>query len=103
MVDRATWQAERDALLVREKAHTREGDAIAAARRRLPMERPLPRLHGLGRALVLGARLRRRPARRAFDSPCWCATCGTATGCSRPTGPAAAASRRWPPATTCWT
>jgi predicted dithiol-disulfide oxidoreductase (DUF899 family) len=36
-VDRATWQAERDALLVREKAHTREGDAIAAARRRLPM------------------------------------------------------------------
>ena len=27
----------RDELLVREKAHTREGDAIAAARRRLPM------------------------------------------------------------------
>ncbi|MGH4006061.1 MAG: DUF899 family protein, partial [Pseudonocardiaceae bacterium] len=49
VVDRATRQAERDALLVREKAHTREGDAIAAARRRLPMERPLPRLHGLGR------------------------------------------------------
>jgi predicted dithiol-disulfide oxidoreductase (DUF899 family) len=37
VVDRATWQAERDALLVREKAHTHEGDAIAAARRRLPM------------------------------------------------------------------
>ncbi|MEC3974808.1 DUF899 family protein [Amycolatopsis sp. H20-H5] len=37
IVDRATWQAERDALLVREKAHTRAGDAIAAARRRLPM------------------------------------------------------------------
>jgi predicted dithiol-disulfide oxidoreductase (DUF899 family) len=37
VVDRATWQAELDALLVREKAHTREGDAIAAARRRLPM------------------------------------------------------------------
>ncbi len=37
VVDRATWQAERDKLLVREKAHTREGDAIAAARRRLPM------------------------------------------------------------------
>jgi predicted dithiol-disulfide oxidoreductase (DUF899 family) len=36
-VDRARWQAERDALLAREKAHTREGDAIAAARRRLPM------------------------------------------------------------------
>ena len=37
IVDRTTWQAELDALLVREKAHTREGDAIAAARRRLPM------------------------------------------------------------------
>src|SRR2546421_8465371 len=37
VVDQATWQAERDALLVREKAHTRAGDAIAAARRRLPM------------------------------------------------------------------
>jgi predicted dithiol-disulfide oxidoreductase (DUF899 family) len=37
VVDRATWEAERDALMVREKAYTREGDAIAAARRRLPM------------------------------------------------------------------
>jgi len=37
VVDRATWQTERDRLLVREKAHTREGDALAAARRRLPM------------------------------------------------------------------
>src|SRR5690606_11130132 len=37
MVDRATWQAARDAHLVREKAHTRAWDAIAAARRRLPM------------------------------------------------------------------
>jgi len=36
-VDRATFQAEVDKLRVREKAHTREGDAIAAARRRLPM------------------------------------------------------------------
>jgi len=36
VVDLATWQAARDELLVREKAHTREGDAIAAARRRLP-------------------------------------------------------------------
>src|SRR5260370_13030843 len=36
-VDRATFRAELDALRVREKAHTREGDAIAAARRRLPM------------------------------------------------------------------
>jgi predicted dithiol-disulfide oxidoreductase (DUF899 family) len=37
VVDRATFQAELDALRVREKAHTREGDAIAAARRQLPM------------------------------------------------------------------
>src|SRR5579884_3803599 len=37
VVDRVTWQAELDKLRVREKAHTREGDAIAAARRRLPM------------------------------------------------------------------
>jgi predicted dithiol-disulfide oxidoreductase (DUF899 family) len=37
VVDRNTFQTEMDALRVREKAHTREGDAIAAARRRLPM------------------------------------------------------------------
>ncbi|MBM7790822.1 DUF899 family protein [Tenggerimyces flavus] len=37
VVDLATWQAARAELLVREKAHTRAGDAIAAARRRLPM------------------------------------------------------------------
>ena len=37
VVDRSTFQAELDALRVREKAYTREGDAIAAARRRLPM------------------------------------------------------------------
>src|SRR5688500_6854383 len=36
-VDRTTFQAELDRLRIREKAHTREGDAIAAARRRLPM------------------------------------------------------------------
>ncbi len=37
VVDRAAWQAELDTLRVREKAHTRAGDALAAARRRLPM------------------------------------------------------------------
>ena len=37
VVDRGTFQAELDALRVREKAHTRQGDAIAATRRRLPM------------------------------------------------------------------
>src|SRR5262245_29412460 len=34
---RAVFQAELDRLRAREKSHTREGDAIAAARRRLPM------------------------------------------------------------------
>jgi predicted dithiol-disulfide oxidoreductase (DUF899 family) len=37
VVDRATFQVELDGLRIREKAHTHEGDAIAAARRRLPM------------------------------------------------------------------
>ncbi len=37
MVDRATFQEQIDELRVREKAYLREGDAIAAARRRLPM------------------------------------------------------------------
>ena len=37
VVDRQAWQEAREALFAREKAHTREGDAIAAARRRLPM------------------------------------------------------------------
>jgi predicted dithiol-disulfide oxidoreductase (DUF899 family) len=37
IVDRNTFQAELDALRLREKAHTKEGDAIAAARRQLPM------------------------------------------------------------------
>jgi len=37
IVDRSTFQSELDTLRVREKAHTRESDAIAATRRRLPM------------------------------------------------------------------
>src|SRR3546814_7278123 len=37
MVDRATFQADVDALRTRAKAHMREGDQIAAARRRLPL------------------------------------------------------------------
>jgi predicted dithiol-disulfide oxidoreductase (DUF899 family) len=37
IVDRSAFDAELNALRVREKAHTYEGDAIAAARRRLPM------------------------------------------------------------------
>jgi predicted dithiol-disulfide oxidoreductase (DUF899 family) len=55
LVDRSTFHAELDALRVREKAHTREGDAIAAARRRLPMVEVdgATRLIGEGGALTL--------------------------------------------------
>jgi len=52
IVDRAAWQAELDRLLVREKAHTREGDKIAAARRALPMvevDAQAPLVGGQGR------------------------------------------------------
>ena len=49
VVDLATWQTARDELLVREKVHTREGDALAAARRRLPM------VEVDGTAVVVGA------------------------------------------------
>jgi predicted dithiol-disulfide oxidoreductase (DUF899 family) len=44
VTDRAAFEAELAALRVREKAHTREGDAIAAARRRLPMVEVAPGL-----------------------------------------------------------
>jgi len=172
--DGAEFQAAVDRLRTREKAHTREGDAIAAARRRLPMvevdadleligprgavtlldafegrrqliayyfmwyagqpapgqcqsctccttqvggaflpslsrhhvrgvmpgavrrEPPLPRLHGLDDAAVLGAGLRRgasgRPRNRDDVSS---AISGTATASSRPTGRTCAVSRPW--------
>ena len=48
VADRAAFQSELDRLRVREKAHTREGDAIAAARRRLPMVEVDPRTPLIG-------------------------------------------------------
>jgi predicted dithiol-disulfide oxidoreductase (DUF899 family) len=48
VVDRPTWQRELDELLAREKQHTREGDAIAAARRRLPMVEVDPQVTVVG-------------------------------------------------------
>jgi predicted dithiol-disulfide oxidoreductase (DUF899 family) len=48
VVDRATFQAKLDELRVREKTHIREGDAIAAARRRLPMVEVDANLHLIG-------------------------------------------------------
>ena len=49
ITDRATFQARLDELRVREKAHTRAGDAIAAARRRLPMTQVPPDTTVIGR------------------------------------------------------
>src|SRR5688500_8957221 len=42
IVTRDEWERARAELLVREKAHTRAGDELAAARRRLPMIRMEP-------------------------------------------------------------
>ncbi|HXR17889.1 MAG TPA: DUF899 family protein [Terriglobales bacterium] len=58
VVDRATFQSELDALRLREKAHTREGDAIAAARRRLPVvevDGATPIIGGRGAVTLLDA------------------------------------------------
>ena len=58
VVDRATFQAQLDALRIREKAHTHEGDAIAAARRRLPMveiDATTPLIGPHGRVTLLDA------------------------------------------------
>src|SRR5215472_7427968 len=48
ITDRLTWQAKIDELRVREKAHTRAGDALAAERRRLPMVEVDPRTPLIG-------------------------------------------------------
>ena len=37
IVTPAEWEAAREQLLVKEKEHTRAGDALAAERRRVPM------------------------------------------------------------------
>ena len=46
--DRQAWQAKIDELRVKEKAHTRVGDALAAERRRLPMVEVDPRTPLIG-------------------------------------------------------
>ncbi|SOR76682.1 MULTISPECIES: DUF899 family protein [Streptomyces] len=56
VVSRGEWLAAIDTLRVREKAHTREGDAIAAARRRLPMaevDPSAPLVEGKGHAPLI--------------------------------------------------
>ena len=58
VADRDVFHAQLEALRAREKAHTHEGDAIAAARRRLPMVRvdgSLPLIGENGSTTLLGA------------------------------------------------
>jgi predicted dithiol-disulfide oxidoreductase (DUF899 family) len=58
VVDRPAFQAQLDALRIIEKAHTRAGDALAAARRRLPMVRvdgATPLISRQGAATLLDA------------------------------------------------
>lgn len=58
VVDRSTFQAEVDALRTREKAHMKEGDALAASRRRLPMvevDGRMPLVHERGTVTLLDA------------------------------------------------
>ena len=58
IVDRSAFQAELDALRIREKAHTKAGDALAAARRRLPMvavDGSTPLVGGNGAVTLLDA------------------------------------------------
>lgn len=58
VVDRSAFQAEVDALRIREKAHMKEGDAIAASRRRLPMvevNAGTPLIHERGTVTLLDA------------------------------------------------
>jgi Bacterial protein of unknown function (DUF899) len=58
VVDRSTFHAELEALRIRERAHAREGDAIAAARRRLSMveaDGATPLIGERGAVTLLGA------------------------------------------------
>lgn len=58
VVDRSTFQAEVHALRIREKEHMKEGDAIAASRRQLPMvevNAETPLIHKRGTVTLLDA------------------------------------------------
>lgn len=48
IVDRSAFETQLEALRIREKAHTHEGDAIAAARRQLPMVEVDPTIAVIG-------------------------------------------------------
>jgi hypothetical protein len=72
-VDRETYQKQVDELRVREKAHTREGDAIAAARRRLPMVEVDPTTPVVGAASTVRCSTHSRAAPNCSSRT----TCGT--------------------------
>src|SRR5258708_17669607 len=71
VVDADTWQRQLDALRAREKAATRELDAIAAQRRRLPMVKmPDYTLEGEQGPIRLAAAFAPRP-RLTATNPRW--------------------------------
>ncbi|WP_433212677.1 DUF899 family protein [Dactylosporangium sp. CS-047395] len=89
-VDRATFDAEVARLRAREKAHTREGDALAAQRRRLPMvevdpaltvtgpDGPVPLLDVFeGRRQLIAYYFMWRPGEPAADQCEGCTWCNT--------------------------
>src|SRR5438067_13632089 len=67
VVDAGTWQRQLDALRAREKAATRELDAIAAQRRRMPMvQMPAYTLEGQQGPVRLAHIFGRRAQRTAY-------------------------------------
>ncbi|WP_167218967.1 DUF899 family protein [Kribbella shirazensis] len=93
VTDRKTFEARLNELRVREKAHTREGDAIAAARRRLPAvevdanleltgpDGPLTLLDAFeGRKQLLAYYFMWHPGKPATDQCQGCTWCTTHVG-----------------------
>lgn len=84
IVSREEWETARKALLLREKAHTRAGDALAAERRRMPMveiaaDYVFQGEHGPARFVDLFAGKRQLILQHFMFHPDWDEGC---TGCS---------------------
>lgn len=84
VVSREEWETARQALLIREKAHTRAGDALAAERRRMPMVETTSDYifqgeHGPARFVDLFAGKRQLILQHFMFHPDWDEGC---TGCS---------------------
>jgi len=119
IVDRGAWQTEVDQVLVREKAHTREGDAIgtravlsALPRRHLRDVVPGPYNVSVRYRDFMGWDIPWYSAQDSADallgdpprslSPLVCYL-RNGSRVFEPTGPPAAAWSRWLPPTACWT